>query len=173
MEERVPESQPEPVAQSQSLAQEELAAAQPAVARWVHFVFTCAGIAVVPWSAYLAISLPRTSQSGHYRIAWVGFDLFLAWTLFRVGWIAGRGPAANDRVELPATAAATLLLVDAWFDTTTSADRGSFVAALILAVVAEVPLALLCLWIAHRAEDIRERRLVLVPILERLARPPR
>lgn len=137
------------------------------MAGWVAFVFVAAGIAVVPWDVYLAFSLPRSSQSGHYRIAWVGFDLMLAAVLFRMGWIAGRGPRENDRVELPATAAATLLILDAWFDTTTSATRGAFVEALVLALVAELPLAAICLWIAHHAEEIRERRLRLLPLLER------
>lgn len=152
------------------LTRAEQAAAAPAVAPWVATVFLAGGVAVVPWTAYLAATLPRTSHSAHYRLAWVGFDLLLAWMLLRVGWIAGRGPTVDDRVEIPATAAATLLLVDAWFDTTTSADHGALVAALVLALVAELPLAAVCLWIAHHAEEVRERRLRLLPILERLDR---
>jgi hypothetical protein len=152
------------------LAAAEQAADAPAVAPWVATVFTVGGVAVVPWAVYLALTLPRSSQASHYRLAWVGFDLFLAWVLFRVGRSAARGPESNDRVEIPATAAATLLLVDAWFDVTTSADNSALLAALVLALAAELPLAALCLWIAHHAEIVRERRLRLLPILERLSR---
>jgi hypothetical protein len=148
-----------------ALASAEQSAAAPAVARWVGFVYTAGGIALVPWTIYLAVSLPRTSHSAHYRMAWVGFDILLAFMLLRVGWIAAR-PKTSDRVELPATSAGTLLLVDAWFDTTTSADTGALVAALVLAVVAELPMAAICFWIAHHAEEIRERRLQLLPVLE-------
>lgn len=148
------------------LVSAEKSAAAPAVARWVGFVYTVGGLALVPWTVYLAVSLPRTSHSSHYRVAWVGFDILLAFMLLRVGRIAAR-PRTSDRVELPATSAGTLLLVDAWFDTTTSADTGALIAALALAVVAELPMAAICFWIAHHAEDIRERRLRLLPVLER------
>jgi hypothetical protein len=152
------------------LTEAELDAAAPAVAGWVGFVFVCGGLAVVPWTVYLALTLPLSSESGHYRVAWVGFDLLLAFTLLHVGWIAAGGPTRNDRVELPATAAGTLLLVDAWFDTTTAANGGALIEALLLALTAELPLAAVCFWIAHHAEAIRERRLRLLPRLERLGR---
>lgn len=150
---------------SSDLTAAETAAAAPAVAAWVGFVYTAGGIALVPWTVYLAVTLPRTSHSAHYRLAWVGFDILLAFMLLRVGRIAAR-PRTSDRVELPATSAGTLLLVDAWFDTTTSADTGALIAALVLALVAELPMAAICFWIAHHAEDIRERRLRLLPLLE-------
>ncbi|MFL6113361.1 MAG: hypothetical protein ACJ786_18675 [Catenulispora sp.] len=152
------------------LVQAELSADAPAVAGWVGFVFVGGGLAVVPWTAYLAFTLPRSAQAGHYRLAWVGFDLLLAFTLLRVGWTAAGGPTRNDRVELPATSAGTLLLIDAWFDTTTSADSRALAEALLLALVAELPMAAICFWIAHHAEAIRERRLQLLPRLEQLRR---
>jgi hypothetical protein len=148
----------------------EQEAARPAVAGWVSFVFVAAGLAIIPWDVYLALTLPRTSTSGHYRVAWVGFDVLLALALLQLGRVAARGPTVNDRVELPATAAATLLLVDAWFDATTSADPASFLSALILALVAELPLAAVCGWIAWHAEAIREQRLQLLPFLEKKLR---
>ncbi|WP_344656691.1 hypothetical protein [Catenulispora subtropica] len=152
------------------LAEAEQEAAAPAVAGWVGLVFLCGGLAVVPWTAYLALTLPLSSESGHYRVAWVGFDLLLAFTLLHVGWIAAGGPTRNDRVELPATAAGTLLLVDAWFDTTTAAGGGALLEAVLFAVLGELPMAGVCFWIAHHAEEIRERRLRLLPRLERLGR---
>lgn len=154
----------------EDLTEAEREADAPAVAGWVGFVFVCGGLAVVPWTVYLALTLPLSSQSGHYRMAWVGFDLLLAFTLLHVGWIAAGGPTRNDRVELPATAAATLLLVDAWFDATTAANGGALLEALLFAVFGELPMAGVCFWIAHHDEEIRQRRLRLLPRLERLGR---
>jgi len=153
--------------ESPDLTRAELDAAAPAVAPWVGFVFVCGGLAVVPWTAYLAYTLPRSSQADHYRLAWVGFDILLAFTLLRVGWIAAGAPTRNDRVELPATSAGTLLLVDAWFDTTTSANASAMTEALLFALLAELPMSAICFWIAHHAEEIRQRRLRLLPLLER------
>src|SRR2546423_710181 len=89
------------------LIQAELSADAPAVAGWVGFVFVSGGLAVVPWTAYLAFTLPRSSQASHYRLAWGGFDLLFAFTLLRVGWTPARGPTPNDPGETPPTSART------------------------------------------------------------------
>ena len=54
-----------------------------------------------------------------------------------------------------AIAAATLLAMDAWFDVTT-AGRGSVAVSVVLALVVELPMSLLMVWVAWRAA----RRLV-------------
>jgi hypothetical protein len=61
--------------------------------------------------------------------------------------------------EGAATATATLLLVDAWFDVLTASTRTEFVLAIAEAAFVELPLAVLCLLLAHNAE----RRLRLQP----------
>jgi len=77
----------------------------------------------------------------------VGFDLLLGFTLARTAYMAFK---VDARVQLSATAAATLLIVDAWFDVTTSHGRAAVGEALLLAVAAELPIALFCLYVARR-----------------------
>jgi hypothetical protein len=63
-------------------------------------------------------------------------------------------------VALSATAAATMLFVDAWFDVMTTPRGSSLVISVLLAVFAELPLACICLWIALHAAQVIEGRAV-------------
>jgi hypothetical protein len=50
------------------------------------------------------------------------------------------------------------LIIDAWFDIfTSSAGHGEMALALTLALCGELPLAILCAWVAVHAERIRGR----------------
>jgi hypothetical protein len=126
------------------------------VPQWVGPLFVVLAVATVPWVAMLWATLPSRAVSSHYRLAWVGFDLLLVAALARTGWAAWHG---RDHVELPAVAAATLLLVDAWFDVLTATGRTDVVVAVVLALAVELPLAGLCIWIAANAEQVRRQRL--------------
>ena len=119
-------------------------------------LFVVLAVATVPWIVLLWGTLPSHAVSSHYRLAWVGFDLLLVAALARTGWVAWHG---RDHVELPAVAAATLLVVDAWFDVLTATGRADVAVALLLAVLVELPLAGLCVWIAANAEQVRRERL--------------
>lgn len=123
---------------------------------WVGPLFLLLAALTVPWLVYLGATLPHRVLARHYDLAWVGFDVFLALTLLRTGWLAARG---RDHVELPAVATATLLIVDAWFDVLTSPTRTSALFALGSAVFVELPLAALCIWIVYHAEQVRSQRL--------------
>ena len=68
-------------------------------------------------------------------------------------------------LEGAATATATLLFVDAWFDVLTSSSRTQLAVAILSAVLMELPLAVLCLVLARDAE-----RRLLAPAL-RLVQP--
>src|SRR5262249_14342973 len=72
-----------------------------------------------------------------------GFDLLLAAAMLGTAVAAWR---ASPLLEAAAACTGTLLVVDAWFDMLTSSDR-DLTYAIALAVVAELPLAALCLWI--------------------------
>jgi hypothetical protein len=123
------------------------------VPRWVAPAFALLAISLVPWIGYLAVSLPYTTRV-HDRTAWVGFDIMLMIMLALTAFLAWRGIA---RVALAATATATMLVVDAWFDVFTSARAADLVHALLLSVV-ELSLAAVCLWIAlHAASVVRTR----------------
>lgn len=125
------------------------------VPRWVGWVVVLAGVVMLPWITGLALTLPTRHETAHYNAAWTGFDIVLCVMLVRTGWLAQRG---REHIELSAAVTGTLLAVDAWFDTTTSDNHKEFALALMLALGAELPLAMFCLWIAGRVEFRRRQR---------------
>jgi hypothetical protein len=106
-------------------------------------------IALVPWTLWLTWSLPAQHVARHWRAAWVGYDLALALLLLATGVASVR---RSPQIVVAGSAAATLLLADAWFDVVTAARGGELVESVLEAVFAEIPLALVCLWIAYDAE---------------------
>jgi hypothetical protein len=130
------------------------------VAGWVLAVLA---VVMVPWTAYLFVALPRTAPAAHFDLAWGGFDVALLVLLALTGWAAVR-----RRRWLGAVAGATsaLLAADAWFDVVTAPTPGERWVALAMAVVVEVPLAVVCAWLAVSGQDLVDRRLALA-----LARP--
>ena len=128
----------------------------PPVPRWLGPVFIALALVTLAWIVVLWATLPRRDVSEHYRLAWVGFDVFLAFALARTGWLAWHG---HDHVEIPAAVTATLLFVDAWFDVVTASGRTNVAEAIGSAVLVELPLAVFCLWIARQAERTRRVRL--------------
>jgi hypothetical protein len=71
----------------------------------------------------LATTLPGKYHAAHWPAAWVGLDTLEAVGLITTGLLALRG---DRRLPSAATATATLLAVDAWFDMTTSPTWGDF-----------------------------------------------
>ncbi len=109
----------------------------------------------LPWICYLAVTLPYREVTVHYRAAWVGFDAGLVMALALTGFHAWRG---SQRLAIAASATATMLLVDAWFDVMTTPGRDWYVSVL-LATFVEVPLAMVCLWLALHTDELVERRI--------------
>jgi hypothetical protein len=99
-----------------------------------------AAVVLVPWTAYLAGTLPDDHGTTQWRLAWVGFDVGLACCFAVATWLGAR----LGRGAVPVLAAtAALLCCDAWFDVVldwTDPDRWTSVA---LALLVEVPLAVL------------------------------
>lgn len=135
---------------------EAVATRVPTVPRWVAPAFAILAVGTVPWVVYLAVTLPQRATAVHYRAVWVGFDVGLVCVLALTAYHAWRG---HPRVTLPATAAATMLFVDAWFDVLTTPRHAGLLLSVVLAGAVELPLAGVCLWIALHAEDVVERRL--------------
>lgn len=106
------------------------------------------GLGLLPWLYVLATGLPATATAAHWPVAWVGLDALEALGLIATGLLAARG---DRRHALAAAATAALLVVDAWFDTTTAAPGGDFATAVAMALGAELPLAALCGRLALRA----------------------
>jgi hypothetical protein len=128
------------------------------VVRWAGPAFALFSLILLPWIAYLAYSLPSRQVSGDYDITWAGFDVMLLAALAGTGYFALR---RSRYLATAATAAATLLVVDAWFDvmTTLSAQR---LEPLVLAAGVELPLATVCVWLSLHTQQLAERRLVLL-----------
>ena len=103
-------------------------------------------VVLVAWIVVLGITLPRRYDAAHWSLAWVGFDVALLAGLAATAWAAWRRRVV---IVLFATATATLLCADAWFDVTTARATDVWLSAT-LAIVAEVPGALFLLWVVHR-----------------------
>jgi hypothetical protein len=108
-------------------------------------VVAVVALALVPWTAVLAVMLPERHVARHWDVAWAGFDLALSVSLLATGLAALRG---REWLGIAATASGTLLLCDAWFDTLTASTGAQLTAALLLAGLVEVPLAVLCFLLA-------------------------
>lgn len=122
------------------------------VAGWV---LGLGAVVMVPWTAYLAATLPTREIATHYDLAWTGFDIGLSLALVGTAVAALRGGR-----WLPAVAAATatMLTVDAWFDVVTAPDMDDRRVALLMAVCVEIPVAAACALMAVHAQALNDLR---------------
>ena len=121
--------------------------------RWVPPALALIALALVPWALWLTTVLPSHEVAEHWDVAWAGLDLMLAATLLATAISAWRhGPL----LQACAASAGTLLVVDAWFDLLTSSGI-DLTYAVVLAIVAELPLAAVCLWIVLDPETCSRR----------------
>ncbi|MGN6797764.1 MAG: hypothetical protein ACTHKS_06405, partial [Gaiellaceae bacterium] len=127
----------------------------PRVRGWLAPLFFLAGFGLVPWTLYLFATLPgKHLQAGFYDLAWGGFDLALALLFVATGvGLLGR----RLWVQSTATATATMLVCDAWFDVLSSNPGSERLFAIVLALFAELPTAFVCLMIARHVEEAAER----------------
>jgi hypothetical protein len=117
--------------------------------RWVAPLLLVVAAALVPWTIVLGYHLPAEHTSEHWDAAWVGFDVAIVCALAataigivrRALWL-----------QAAAAIAAALLLTDAWFDNLLANGHGEHLTAGLEAAFGEIPLALVCLWIAFHAE---------------------
>jgi len=126
-------------------------AGRPRLVRWVGIFFIACFVGLIPWTVYLWLTLPVREVSPHYNLAWTGFDVLLAVVLLATG---GCVITRSGYLTAAATSAATLLVVDAWFDISTSPGGSDFFWALVMAGVAELPLAAACSWLAYHTEHL-------------------
>jgi hypothetical protein len=119
------------------------------VPRWAAFLLASVAVGLVPWTLYLTYALPSRHVTHDWKIAWAGFDTALAAALVAtaVGVLV-----SGAWVEATAAVSTTLLVTDAWFDIVLADGGSERHEAIVLAVVAELPLALFCLWIALNVE---------------------
>jgi hypothetical protein len=111
-------------------------------------------VALVPWTVYLAVSLPDRFEARHWPMVWVGFDVMLLVSL------AGAGVAVWLRRQalIPLSfVAATLLVCDAWFDVSLSWGKDDVWWSVASAVLIELPLAALLIARARRVLKVSAR----------------
>jgi hypothetical protein len=113
---------------------------------WVGPLFIVCAIVLLPWTAFLFITLPDGYSANHWGLAWGGFDVALGLALAVTSYAIARREAFG---EIGATVTGTLLVCDAWFDILTSRGTSDVVQAIASAAVVELPLAILCFWIAR------------------------
>lgn len=127
-------------------------------AAWAGPVFVLLTAAMVPWTVFLAVTLPVKQTAEHYDLAWVGFDVALVGVL---GWTAWCALRRSPTLAVAASMTSTMLVVDAWFDVVTAPTGQDLALALSMALVVELPLAAVCVWLARNGQHIAERLVVL------------
>lgn len=124
--------------------------------RWPAPLLLAVSIALVPWTIALGWRLPARHTAHHWDAAWVGFDIALIAALGATAYAIAR---RRVWVQVPAVVAATLLLIDAWFDNLLADGAHEHLMAALEAGFGEIPLALICLWLARNAERALETML--------------
>ena len=128
------------------------------VVRWTGPVFALFSLILLPWTIYLAGSLPARQTSANYDAAWAGFDVLLMLMLASTAYFALR---RSRYLATAASATAALLVVDAWFDVLTTA-AGQRIESIGLAALVELPLAAVCIWLSWHTQQLEKRRIVLL-----------
>jgi hypothetical protein len=127
--------------------------------RWAAPLFGLCAIILLPWIVIAGTTLPTRQLSRNYNLAWAGYDVLLLAGLTLTAFTALR----RSRV-LPLIASATgaLLTADAWFDVLTSPGGWDLGQAVAMSLLAELPLAFICFWLAWHSQEVAEQRLVLL-----------
>jgi hypothetical protein len=111
------------------------------------------------WIGVLEVKLPKLYRAGGWRAAWVGFDIGLLLVFAATAWAAWR---RRQVLIVCLMVLATLLLCDAWFDTTLDWGTQGFMLSLLSALVVELPLAVVALVGARRLLRLTVGRLELL-----------
>jgi hypothetical protein len=107
---------------------------------WRSALMLLCAAALIPWTVYLAITLPSHYVARNWVVTWVGFDILL---LAMLVLTAIGGWKRKQFVFPTAFATGVLLVCDAWFDVMTSQRGNDLTQALLSALLVELPLAVL------------------------------
>jgi hypothetical protein len=113
---------------------------------------------LIPWTVYLALTLPDRYVTYNWTATWVGFDILL---LVFMGATMVLGLLRRQLLILAAFTTGVLLACDAWFDAMTAAPADRWL-SILTAVLAEVPLAVLLITGALRILRLTVTRLWLL-----------
>jgi hypothetical protein len=100
-----------------------------------------AAVVLAPWSIGVATRLPHSAVARHWNIAWAGLDIAIMAGLALTSWLGRR---RDRRAALTATATASLMCADVWFDLCTSGSGSPFACA-VAEAAAELTVAAACL----------------------------
>lgn len=105
---------------------------------------------LMPWIVFMAVQWIGEGGKRDFDGSWIGLDLAeLGGMLVVARLIRLRHRAASPM----AAATGTLLALDAWFDYMSALPKLESAEALAMACFAELPLAMLLLWVSWRALD--------------------
>src|SRR4029453_9357637 len=102
-------------------------------------ILVISAVVLIPWIAYVAVTLPYVYVTHNWDQAWVGFDILLLLLIVATPVL---GYLRRQMVMLTAFATGVLLICDAWFDWMTS-NRADVGWATVSALLFELPLAVL------------------------------
>ena len=103
--------------------------------------------ALIIWTIFLGLTLPRKYDAGHWDLLWTGFDVGLFCVLGYAAWAAW---FRRQVLATTAIVAGTLLLCDAWFDVITSIGHRDQWLTLVTGFGGELPLAVFFFWLYRR-----------------------
>jgi hypothetical protein len=127
--------------------------------RWTAPLFVACAVVLLPWIVIAGLTLPERELSRNYGLAWAGYDVILLIGLVSTGVTALR---RSRRLPIAAAATGALLTADAWFDVLTTPGGWGLVEAVAMSLLAELPLATICFWLAWHSQEFAEHRLVLL-----------
>ena len=136
--------------------------------RWAAPVFAGCAIVLIPWIVIAGVTLPSRQLSENYDVAWTGYDVFLLIGLVLTAYSALR---RSRLLPIAASATGALLAADAWFDVLTSPSGWQLAQAVAMSLLAELPLSVLCFWLAWHSQEVAERRMLLLLRQPRPAAP--
>jgi hypothetical protein len=122
---------------------------RPGMRTLVMTVFGAAGLALLPWTVWLSSTLTPDHVTHRWDVAWTGFDVALALAFLATAAAAWR---RSPWVGVLAGLTGTMLVTDAWFDVILESSGDDLRTAIAMAVLAELPAAAVCFWIAARTE---------------------
>lgn len=115
---------------------------------WVIVLYGISSLVLIPWTYSLAENLPTFQLAHHWDMVWTGFDIFMVCLLIATTYLAIK---RSIWLAITATALATILVVDAWFDVLTSNPGKEQLVALGFAAFIELPLAVFTYLLAHNS----------------------
>jgi phosphoglycerol transferase MdoB-like AlkP superfamily enzyme len=118
------------------------------ILRRTAFLYIVFALILLPWTLYLAQSLPTQQVAIHWDVSWVGLDIALLSAMITTGLFSYY---QSRWIVISATMLGSLLLLDAWFDILGQRGGDDLHQAVLLALFVEIPLAIASFLLAGRA----------------------